>query len=207
MDQPAFPSKPTSHRESRLAAPAWGCFHGPFTDTADTCPSAEACAYLECTRRKSPHRLFRSLLLRLWLHVSPHLLFYTLLICGPTKPQDPLVNLLLAVGKLTISQTRKEAPVRGNPSNCRAVFPSLLCSCLQTGFQWVVSTDSLDIFESQRALAGVLCSVPPLHCSQPAHPGPSLPQQLLLPSTPRDLSCPSLREPVPCISADLQGLP
>ncbi|KAG6925847.1 hypothetical protein G0U57_013271, partial [Chelydra serpentina] len=67
-----------------------GVYLGRFTPIPDTCPfcgvrETLAHIYLECARLQPLFRLLLDILLRFWLHFSPHLLIYALPICGPTK--------------------------------------------------------------------------------------------------------------------------
>ncbi|CAM4534079.1 unnamed protein product, partial [Caretta caretta] len=81
-----------------------GMFLTRFTPIPDTCPFCNvretlAHVYLECARLQPLFRLLTNILLRFWLHFSPHLFIYTLPIRGPTKSRDLLVNVLLALAK------------------------------------------------------------------------------------------------------------
>ncbi|CAM4598182.1 unnamed protein product [Lepidochelys olivacea] len=89
-----------------------GMFLTRFTPISDTCPFCDAREtlahiYLECARLQPLFRLLMNILLRFWLHFSPHLFIYTLPIHGPTKSRDLLVNLLLALAKTAIYKTRE----------------------------------------------------------------------------------------------------
>ncbi|CAM5140782.1 unnamed protein product [Eretmochelys imbricata] len=70
----------------------------PVPDTCSFCGVRETLAhvYLECARLQPLFQLLTNILLRFWLHFSPHLLLYALRIRGPTKSRGLLVNLLLA---------------------------------------------------------------------------------------------------------------
>ncbi|CAM5161493.1 unnamed protein product [Natator depressus] len=117
--------------------------------------------YLECARLQPLFWLLTNILLRFWLHFSPHLLIYALPVCGPTKSQDLLVNLLLALAKVAIYKTRVRRLADGVSCDCGAYFRSSVRSRLRAEFLWAASTDSLEAFEEQWALSGVLCSVSP----------------------------------------------
>ncbi|CAM5175422.1 unnamed protein product [Natator depressus] len=117
--------------------------------------------YLECARLQPLFRLLTNILLRFWLHFSPHLFIYTLPIHGPTKSRDLLVNLLLALAKTATYKTREGRLANEASCNCRAVFRSSVHSRIRAEFLWAASTDSLDTFEEQWALSEVLCSVTP----------------------------------------------
>ncbi|KAG6936949.1 hypothetical protein G0U57_011233 [Chelydra serpentina] len=90
---------------------------------------------------------------------SPHLLLYALPLHGPTKSWDLLVNLLLALAKLAIYKTRERRLADGGSGARGACFRSLVRSRIQAEFLWAASAGSLDAFEEQWALSGVLCSV------------------------------------------------
>ncbi|CAM5119372.1 unnamed protein product [Eretmochelys imbricata] len=100
--------------------------------------------FFKCT---SLQPLFQ-LLLRFWMHFSPHLFIY-------------LVNLLLAMTKVSIRNTRERRLAEWGPCDYGAVFHSFICSRIQAEFLWAVSSGSLDTFEEQWVLCGVLCSVSP----------------------------------------------
>ncbi|CAM5133924.1 unnamed protein product [Natator depressus] len=117
--------------------------------------------YLECSRLQPLFRLLTNILLRFWLHFSPHFLIYALPIRGPTKSRDLLVSLLLALAKVAICKTRVRRLADGVSCDCGAYFRSSVRSRLWAEFLWAASTDSLDAFEEQWALSGVLCSVSP----------------------------------------------
>ncbi|CAM4647960.1 unnamed protein product [Lepidochelys kempii] len=141
-----------------------GVFLTRFTPIPDTCPFCNvretlAHVYLECARLQSLFRLLTNILLRFWLHFSPHLFIYTLPIHGPTKSRDLLVNLLLALAKTAIYKIRGERLAHEASSDCRAFFRSSVHSRIWAEFLWAASTDSLDAFEERWALSGVLCSV------------------------------------------------
>ncbi|KAG6932141.1 hypothetical protein G0U57_000271 [Chelydra serpentina] len=116
---------------------------------------------LEYARLQPLFRLLLDILLRFWLHFSPHLLIYTVPIHGPTKSRDLLVNLLLALAKMAIYKTRVRRLADGVSCDCRADFRSSVRSRIRAEFLWAASTGSLDTFEEQWALSGVLCSVSP----------------------------------------------
>lgn len=120
--------------------------------------------YLEYIRLQPLYCLLRNLLLKLWLHFL-HYFFYVLLSHVPSKSWHLLTNLLLALAKLPINQTRKEALAGRNLGNYRAVFLSLLCSHLLAVLHCAASPGSSDSFEGQWALVGVLCLVSPLGTS------------------------------------------
>ncbi|KAG6933922.1 hypothetical protein G0U57_018056 [Chelydra serpentina] len=99
----------------------WRLLHGAvstgvhlarFTPIPEACPFCGvredlAHAYLECARLQPLFRLLRNLLLRFWLHFSPHLFLFAHPVRGPTKSRDLLVNLLLALAKVSIYKTRR----------------------------------------------------------------------------------------------------
>ncbi|CAM5127748.1 unnamed protein product [Eretmochelys imbricata] len=116
--------------------------------------------YLECARLQPLFWLLLDILLCFLLYFSPHLLIYALPIHGPTKSRDLLVNLLLALAKMAIYKTRERRLAKGISCDCGAYFRSSVCSCIQAEFLWAASADSLDAFEEQWALSGVLCSCP-----------------------------------------------
>ncbi|CAM4569848.1 unnamed protein product [Lepidochelys olivacea] len=132
----------------------------PIPDTCAFCGVRETLAhvYLECARLQPLFRLLTNIL-RFWLHFSPHLLIYALPVRGPTKPWDLLLNLLLALAKVAIYKTRVRRLADGVSCDCGAYFRSSVHSHLRAEFLWAASTDSLDAFEEQWALSGVLCLV------------------------------------------------
>ncbi|CAM4546856.1 unnamed protein product [Lepidochelys olivacea] len=137
-----------------------------FTLIPDTCPFCNvretlAHVYLESARLQPLFWLLTNILLRFWLHFSPHLFIYTLPIRGPTKSRDLLVNLLLALAKTAIYKTRERRLAHETSCDCRAFFQSSVHSRIRAEFLWAASTDSLDAFEEQWALSRVLCSVTP----------------------------------------------
>ncbi|CAM5144800.1 unnamed protein product [Eretmochelys imbricata] len=147
-------------------AVSMGVFLKRFTPIPDTCPFCNvretlAHVYLECARLQPLFRLLTNILLRFWLHFSPHLFIYTLPIRGPTKSRDLLVNLLLALAKTAIYKTRQRRLANEASCDCRAIFRSSVHSRIRAEFLWTASTDSLDTFEEQWALSEVLCSVTP----------------------------------------------
>ncbi|CAM4636622.1 unnamed protein product [Caretta caretta] len=115
---------------------SWWLLHGVlstgvylawFTSIPDTCPfcgvrKTLAHIYLECARLQPLFRLLTNILLRFWLHFSPHLLIYTLPIRGPTRSRDLLVNLLLALAKMAIYKTRVRRLPDGVSCDCGAYF-------------------------------------------------------------------------------------
>ncbi|CAM5093530.1 unnamed protein product [Natator depressus] len=143
-----------------------GTYLAQFTPIPDTCPfcgvrETLAHVYLECARLQPLFHLLTNLLLRFWLHFSPHLFIYALPIRGLTKWRDLLVNLLLALAKTAIYKTRERRLADGVSCDCGAVFRSSVCSRIRAEFLWAASTDSLDAFEERWALSEVLCSVSP----------------------------------------------
>ncbi|CAM4474102.1 unnamed protein product [Lepidochelys olivacea] len=96
------------------------------------------------------------MLLYFWLHFSPHLFIYALPIRGPTKSRDLLINLLLA---LAIYKTRERRLADGVSCDSGDYFHSSVHLRIWAEFLWVASAGSLDIFEEQWALSGVLCSL------------------------------------------------
>ncbi|CAM4717679.1 unnamed protein product [Lepidochelys kempii] len=143
-----------------------GVFLTRFTPIPDTCPFCNmretlAHVYLECARLQPLFRLLMNILLCFWLHFSPHLFIYTLPIYGPTKSQDLLVNLLLALAKTAIYKTREGRLANEASCDCRSIFRSSVHSRIQAEFLWAASTDSLNAFEERWALSEVLCSVTP----------------------------------------------
>ncbi|CAM5091638.1 unnamed protein product [Eretmochelys imbricata] len=143
-----------------------GMFLTQFTPIPDTCPFCNvretlAHVYLECARLQPLFRLLTNILLRFWVHFSPHLFIYTLPIRGPTKSRDLLVNLLLALAKTAIYKTRERRLAHETSCDCRAFFRSSVHSRNRAEFLWAASTNSLDAFEERWALSGVLCSVTP----------------------------------------------
>ncbi|CAM4628435.1 unnamed protein product [Lepidochelys kempii] len=117
-------------------------------------------AYLECARLQPLFWLLQNLLLRFWLHFSPHLFIFAHPVRGPTKSRDH-VNLLLALAKVTIFNTRRRMLNEGVLCDCGAYFCSSLVSRIQAEFLWAASACSLDTFEEQWTLSGVLRSVSP----------------------------------------------
>ncbi|CAM5163109.1 unnamed protein product [Eretmochelys imbricata] len=108
-------------------AVSMGVFLTRFTPIPDTCPFCNvretlAHVYLECARLQLLFWLLTNILLRFWLHFSPHLFIYTLPIHGPTKSRDLLVNLLLALAKTAIYKTREGRLANEASCDCRAVF-------------------------------------------------------------------------------------
>ncbi|CAM5141569.1 unnamed protein product [Natator depressus] len=104
-----------------------GVYLARFTPIPDTCPFCVvreilAHVYLECARLQPLFQLLTSILLRFWLHFSPHLLIYALPVCGPTKSQDLLVSLLLALAKVAIYKIRVRRLADGVSCDCGAYF-------------------------------------------------------------------------------------
>ncbi|CAM4650831.1 unnamed protein product [Lepidochelys kempii] len=104
-----------------------GMYLAWFTPIPDTCPffsvrETLVHIYLECARLQPLFRLLTNILLRFWLHFSPHLLIYALAIRGPTKSRDLLVNLLLALAKVAIYKTRVRRLADGVSCDCGAYF-------------------------------------------------------------------------------------
>ncbi|CAM5087298.1 unnamed protein product [Natator depressus] len=131
-----------------------GVFLTRFTPIPDTCPfcnvrEALAHVYLECARLQPLFWLLMNILLRFWLHFSPHLFIYTLPIRGPTKSRDLLVNLLPALAKTAIYKTREGRLANEASCDCRAVFRSSVHSRIRAEFLWAASTNSLDSFEER----------------------------------------------------------
>ncbi|KAG6929121.1 hypothetical protein G0U57_006256, partial [Chelydra serpentina] len=160
--------RPTGDVSWRLlhGAVSTGVYLARFTPVRDTCPfcgmrETLVHVYLECARLQSLFRLLTNILLRFWLHFSPHLLLYALPIRGPTKSWDLLVNLLLALAKLAIYKTRERRLADGGSGACGACFRSLVRSRIRAEFLWAASAGSLDAFEEQWVLSRVLCSVSP----------------------------------------------
>ncbi|KAG6939779.1 hypothetical protein G0U57_021761 [Chelydra serpentina] len=153
----------------------WRLLHGAvstgvhlawFTPIPEACPFCGvredlAHAYLECARLQPLFRLLQNLLLRFWLHFSPHLFLFAHPVRGPTKSRDLLVNLLLALAKVSIYKTRRRMLDEGELCDCGAYFRSSLVSRIRAEFHWAASAGSLDSFGEQWALSGVLCSVSP----------------------------------------------
>ncbi|CAM5112708.1 unnamed protein product, partial [Natator depressus] len=92
--------------------------------------------YLECARLQPLFQLLTNLLLRFWLHFSPHLFIYALPIRGLTKSRDLLVNLLLALAKTAIYKTRERRLADGVSCDCGAVFQSSVRSRIRVEFLW-----------------------------------------------------------------------
>ncbi|CAM4686481.1 unnamed protein product [Caretta caretta] len=110
-----------------LGAVSTGTYLARYTPVPDTCPlcgvrETLAHVYLECARLQPLFQLLTNLLLRFWLHFSRHLFIYALPICGLTKSQDLLVNLLLALAKTAIYKTRERRLSDGVFCDCGAVF-------------------------------------------------------------------------------------
>ncbi|CAM4591074.1 unnamed protein product [Lepidochelys kempii] len=153
----------------------WWLLHGDmstgmhlawFTPIPEACPFCGvrenlAHTYLECTRLQPLFWLLQKLLLRFWLHFSSHLFLFAHPIHGPTKSQDLLINLLLALVKVSIYNTRRRMLDEGVLCYCGAYFCSSLVSRIWAEFYWAASAGSLDRFEEQWALSGVLCLVSP----------------------------------------------
>ncbi|CAM4652616.1 unnamed protein product [Lepidochelys kempii] len=167
-----------------------GTYLARFNPIPDTCPfcgvwETLAHVYLECARLQLLFRLLSNLLLRFWLHFSPHLFIYALPVRGLTKSRDLLVNLLLALAKTAIYKTRERRLADGVSCDCGAVFRSSVHSRIRAEFLWAASTDSLDAFEEWWVLSEALCSVSPSGslCFDPLIGGESKgpqPQPLLL---------------------------
>ncbi|CAM5145535.1 unnamed protein product [Natator depressus] len=144
------------------AAVSTGTYLARFNPIPVTCPfcgvrETLVHVYLECTRLQPLFRLLTNLLLRFWLHFSPHLFIYALPIRGLTKSRDLVVNLILALAKTAISKTRERRLADGVSCDCAAVFRSSVRSRIRVEFLWVASTDSLDAFEERWALSEALC--------------------------------------------------
>lgn len=103
-----------------------------------------------------PFCLLQNLLLGFWLHFS-HLFFCALLFHDHNKPWDLLVNHLLALAKLAIYKSKKEALARRNLGKCGAAFLLFLHSCLQT-VSLFGTTGSLNSFRRQWEWTAVFCS-------------------------------------------------
>lgn len=78
-----------------------------FAGTLDTCPFCQqketsAHAYLVCAGLQPLFHLLQNLVLKFWLQFCLCFFIYTLPNCGPMKPQDFLVHLLLGLAKLAI---------------------------------------------------------------------------------------------------------
>ncbi|CAM4562698.1 unnamed protein product [Lepidochelys kempii] len=80
---------------------------------------------------------------------------------GRRAPSHPRFNLLLALAKVAIYTTRKRMVDERELCDCGAYFRSSLVSHIRAEFLWAASAGSLDTFEEQWALSGVLCSVSP----------------------------------------------
>lgn len=95
-----------------------------FTYSLDTCPfcGQRRHVYFKCARLHPLYHLLRIFLLSFWLQFSPHLFFYALHICGLSKSQDLLVNLLLAPS----TRTGRRARLRGTWATVRPVSLSFL---------------------------------------------------------------------------------
>ncbi|XP_065257488.1 solute carrier family 22 member 16 [Emys orbicularis] len=68
---------------------------------------------------------------------------------GPTKSRDLLVNLLLALAKVIIYNTRRRMLDEEVLCDCGTYFRSSLVSRLRAEFHWAASAGSLDTFEEQ----------------------------------------------------------
>ncbi|CAM4448908.1 unnamed protein product [Caretta caretta] len=141
-----------------------GLYLARFTSVPEACTfcgvrETLAHAYLQCTRLQLLFQLLQNLLLRFWLHFSPHLFIFAHPIRGPTKSRDHLVNFLLAMAKVAICNTREKRLAEVGPCDCGAVFHSFICSCIRAELLWVAFTVSLEAFEEQWVLSRVLCLV------------------------------------------------
>ncbi|CAM4531143.1 unnamed protein product [Caretta caretta] len=110
-----------------------GMYLVQFTPVPAACPLCSmretlAHIYLECARLQPHFQLFLDLLMHFWLHFSPHLLIYSHPIHGPTKSRDLLINLLLAMAKVAIYNTRERMLAEGVLCDCGAYFRSSLHS-------------------------------------------------------------------------------
>ncbi|CAM4570080.1 unnamed protein product [Caretta caretta] len=137
---------------------SWRLLHGcvstvtylaRFTPVPDTCPfcgvrETLAHAYLECARLQPLFQLLTNLLLRFWLHFSPHLFIYALPIRVLTKSRDLLVSLLLALAKMAIYKTRERRLADGVSCDRGAVFRFSVRSRIQVEFLWAASIDAFE---------------------------------------------------------------
>ncbi|CAM5161964.1 unnamed protein product [Natator depressus] len=141
------------HMRLLHVAMSTGMYLARFTPLPDACGVRETLAhvYLQCARLQPLFRLLQNLLLRFWLHFSLHLFTYAYPIRGPTKSQDYLINLLLAMAKVAIYNTRKRRLAGGwKGCNCGTCFHSFIRPRIRAA-----STGFLDAFEEQWALSGV----------------------------------------------------
>lgn len=104
--------------------------------------SPDACHF--CDERETQARIYveciilQPLLLRFWLHFSPHFLIYA-----------------------HLSLQEDEAGYRGHSVTGWGLFPVPQSITSLAELLWGVYTDSLDAFEEQQVLSGVLCLVFP----------------------------------------------
>lgn len=137
-----------------------------FTDSDPACPfcgESESVfhIYFLCARLQPFFLFLKNLLLQFWLHFSPTLFIFGHPVRGSTKKRDLLVNLLLALGKLTIYKTRKRKITGEGLFDCGAMFRALLRSRVALEHADVESTGDMTAFVGQWALGGVLCTTPP----------------------------------------------
>ncbi|CAM4693850.1 unnamed protein product [Lepidochelys kempii] len=156
-------------------AVSWRLLHGAvstgvylpwFTPIPDACPfcgmrETLAHVYLQCVRLQPLFWLFQNLDKRFWLHFSLHLFIYAHPVHGSTKSRDLLINLLLVMAKVAIYNTRERRLAEGGLRDCGACFCSFIHSSIWVEFLWAASAGSLDAFEEQWALFGILYLVSP----------------------------------------------
>ncbi|CAM5141330.1 unnamed protein product [Eretmochelys imbricata] len=118
---------------------SWWLLHGAmstgmylvrFTSVPKTCPfrgvrETLAHAVPQCASPQSLIQLLQSLLFRVCLRFSLRLFIYAHLSLGPTKSQDHLVNLLLAMAKVAIRNTRERRLAVGGFATVEPVFVRL----------------------------------------------------------------------------------
>lgn len=77
--------------------------------------------------------------LKFWLHHSLHLFVRALPVHDPTESRELLIKLLLVLTNLAICLTRKDTLARQTPSDCEAVYLSLIHSCAWAEYHWAAS--------------------------------------------------------------------
>ncbi|CAM4645878.1 unnamed protein product [Lepidochelys kempii] len=82
-------------------------------DTSPICGKKETLGhiYVEYVRLQPFFQLLENLLLRFWLHFSPHLFIFAHLIHGPRMLRDLPINLLLALAKMATTKPGGESLV------------------------------------------------------------------------------------------------
>ncbi|CAM4472814.1 unnamed protein product [Lepidochelys kempii] len=106
------------------------------------------------------HAMLPCCMFKEFIYAGPNSTLHYRLSVAPLS-HGTLVSPLLALAKVAIYKTRVRRLADGVSCDCGAYFQSSVRSHFRAEFLWAASTDSLDAFEEQWALSGVLCSVSP----------------------------------------------